>query len=735
MAQWTQTTEPYVKVHEIVKSAPLNPTVGEDLIIGVVLISDAGPSVPTLISGQKDFIKNFASKDISIDYLNSLKNLYEGTDRELPAQMWMNAYRLAGSNTMLVCRASKADNIYFSKAISVEDKNDYILRDGLLMKRMPNRFKFVLDIDSDNVDHDQDGWGIAVNGAGVLGNRTTDRGAQYDYYVDNLPDLIDQLNETSKFFSPSFEYYTDAKGENSITIDSDSTVEQKASVRSVIFEEVYLGSDFLDTSDSRYPEKGYQYIIPCTPDWESVERDKSKVIDLNSSDWSGFDEIPYYATNQYNSATNLSIRIRRFNHDAVVTKQLSDNDKTQLTKTGNSPYTVLTSVLDTFISGGTKEPSDEILDRDFFEIAVFDPSVNDEVSFFNVGSILGRGDMEVSEINDLISMIQFELPEDLHDLGLDYYDYTYTAEGHINKPQVFQNLTIDPTESKMLSVSDSDLKKALDQIILDEVYTTEGLCDLGNTELSYQNYMANYAVNDNYFYPISTVNSTNYMTIGTNISKISQNSYKLYASAPWDIDTGTFGWKYYASPAVLYWEAVSRNRRNKEEFRSILGQDGGIVQYQRPVTEFNKKTRQLLLSKKVNTVKWNIQTQAWNMNDNFTKQSENNIMSDEANSRLAIRIAKAMPRLLWQYIGRQISEVTCNDMKSTIDYFFKTVILPMSYTVEAYQVFCKYDEVLARQNKVNVVINVRFFRALKYVNVYDVLYDTGADISEPGYDA
>ena len=734
MAQWTQTTEPYVKVHEIVKSAPLNPTVGEDLIIGVVLISDAGPSVPTLISGQKDFIKNFASKDISIDYLNSLKNLYEGADKELPAQMWMNAYRLAGSNTMLVCRASKADNIYFSKAISVGDKNDYILRDGLLMKRMPNRFKFVLDIDSDNVDHDQDGWGIAVNGAGVLGNRTTDRGAQYDYYVDNLPDLIDQLNETSKFFSPSFEYYTDVRGENSITIDSDSTVEQKASVRSVIFEEVYLGSDFLDTSDSRYPETGYQYIIPCTPDWESVS-DESKVINLNSSTWSGFDEIPYYATNQYNSATNLSIRIRRFNHDAVVTKQLSDNDKAQLTEPGNSPYTVLTSVLDTFISGGTKEPGDEILDRDFFEIAVFDPSVNDEVSFFNVGSILGRGDMEVSEINDLISMIQFELPEDLHDLGLDYYDYTYTAEGHINKPQVFQNLTIDPTESKMLSVSDSDLKKALDQIILDEVYTTEGLCDLGNTELSYQNYMANYAINDNYFYPISTVNSTNYMTIGTNISKISQNSYKLYASAPWDIDTGTFGWKYYASPAVLYWEAVSRNRRNNEEFRSILGQDGGIVQYQRPVTEFNKKTRQLLLSKKVNTVKWNIQTQAWNMNDNFTKQSENNIMSDEANSRLAIRIAKAMPRLLWQYIGRQISEVTCNDMKSTIDYFFKTVILPMSYTVEAYQIFCKYDEALARQNKVNVVINVRFFRALKYVNVYDVLYDTGADISEPGYDA
>ena len=77
MAQWIQTNEPYIKVHEIVKSAPLNPTVGEDLIIGVVLISDAGPSVPTLINGQKEFLATYASGDISPEYLKSLQKLYE----------------------------------------------------------------------------------------------------------------------------------------------------------------------------------------------------------------------------------------------------------------------------------------------------------------------------------------------------------------------------------------------------------------------------------------------------------------------------------------------------------------------------------------------------------------------------------------------------------------------------------------------------------------------------------
>ena len=786
MAQWTQTNEPRILVHEIVKSAPQNPTVGEDLIIGVVLISDAGPSVPTLINGQKEFLATYASGDITQDYLKSLQKLYEGADKEIPSTMWANAYRLAGSNTMLVCRASKANNIYFSKPLVKGDLNDYILRDGLLLKKMPGSekvFKFVLDIDADNADHDQDGWGIAINGTGVLGNRTTDDGAQYDYYINNLPDLVDQLNETSKFFSPAYKYYTDVKCENEILIDADSSLEDRQRVVAVMFDEVYLGSYIIDTTDPRYPITGYQYILPCLPDWETVA-DTQKIIDLNSTGWSGFDEVPYYATNQFNSATTLKVRIRRFNHDAVINKTLSDNQKNELTAAGQSPYTVLTSVLDTYTKNGTQEPSAANLERDFFEIAVWDPSVNSEVSFFNVGNILGRGDMEVSEINSLISMIQLELPDDLHDLGLNYYgygsdDYTWNeyelAEGDQvagyvasvdelwqidgmvdgviygigtdaedatayykcaknGEDQLYANLTIDPTKYKILNVSDTDLKKALDQIAIDEVYITEGLCDLGNTEPSFQNYMANYAINNQYFYNISTINSTNYMTIGNGANRIPQDSYRLMMSSPWDIDSGSLGWKFYASPAVLYWETVSRNRRNNEEFRATLG-SSAIAQYQRPVTEFNKKTRQLLLSKKINTAKWNIQDQTWNWNQNLTRTADNSIMSEECNSRLGLRIAKAMPRLLWQYIGRQISQVTCDEIKSTIDYFFKTVILPMTYSCDSYRIFCPYDAALARQNKVHVVINVRFFRSLKEIEIWNSYFDAGMDIENPGYDA
>ena len=831
MAQWKETLEPYIKVQERIKSVTINPTAGEDLIIGCVVISDSGPTTPTLITSQKDFIKTYASGDVSKDYVEGLNQFYTGGDSTLASTIWSNGYRLAGSNTLLVSRASSAQGVNFVKPLikkttgGVQDNSTYVLRDGELLKRMDTPFKIVIDQGGiDAVDQIRDGWAINVAGVGVFGNLTDDEGPLYDYYVDNIPDLIDKLNETSKFFCPDYSFWSgiavatdddtpevpDGDGHSSVRIDINTT--DKASVKTVYLKEVYLAAHFLDKTEPGL-EFGFTNLVIAEPEWSDPTQG---MIDLNAI--TDFEADPYYAINVFNSASDLKVRIRRFNHDAVVARELSNSQKASLDENGPSPYTVLTNVLDTYTNSGSREPSSTVLNRDFFEVAIWDASMNsDEASFFNVGNIVGRGDITTTELMNMLSMIQLELPEDLHDLGLNYFDYDpdnlswvklsddritpeledrfitdpepnkeqelpspndprytlgsitrvwrgqtrltntlatdnqgnpildndgnqvfleekvyeYYELSYNGQVQSFADVRINPSDTAILRVNDAALKRALDLIELDEVYTVEGLCDLGNTEPSFQSYMANMAINSNYFYPISTAKSTNYMTIGNAASKISQDSYKLYLSSPWDIDTGTLGWKFYCSNAVLYWEAVSRNRRNNEEFRGILGQVGGIVQYQNPMTEFNKKTRQLLLSKKINTVLWNVATQSWNMNDNYTKQTENTIMNDDGNSRLGIRISKAMPTILRQFIGRKITDRLCKDVWEAIDRFFKYTILPMEYTVDAYQIFCDYDEELARQNKIKVVINVRFSRSLKYINVVDNFFDVGMDISSP----
>lgn len=827
MATWTQTLEPYIKVQERVKTVAQNPTAGESLIIGAVFISDAGPCTPTLITGQSEFLATYASQDMSQDYIESLNKFYEGDDSTLASTMWKNAYRLAGSNTMLMVRASKASDIAYVKPLNSSEENTdkWIVRDGEVLKGV-NSFKIVIDNSGDSASHANDGWSISINGVGIFGNRVTDDGAQYDFLVQSLPELVDSLNETTRFFSPKYTFYYDADGANYGKCIHDKPYKvgdvTYDKIVTVLFDEVYLGANILDKTDTRCPDGKY-YLLTETEDEGHVQL----AIDLNDSAWSGFEPAENYAVNAYNSASNLKVRIRRFNHDAVVPKEISPVPS-DVVPTGNSPYEVLTAILDSATGKGSHDVDEEFRKRDFYEVAVVDPSVGEGALFFNVGNITGRGDIEASELNSLLKMIQLVLPDDLRDLDLNYYDYetdnkewvenreivvkgavdTYSQlprsgvskgdiywvrqdgddmakgayiyegglswgwygvikkavsskdglwkKGETSDPepeigdiwwvteegcaymysvngihQAYADLSIDTEDTSILNVSEADLKRALDLITQDEVYTTEGLCDLGNTSLSFQSYMANIAINDNYFYPISTVNSTNYMTIGNSATKLPQDSYKLYMSAPWDIDSASVGYKFYASPSVLYWEAVARNRRNNREFAPLFGQTNGLVPYARPVCEFNKKQRQLLLSRKVNTVFWNVPTQSWNMNDNYTKQSENTIMNDEGNSRLMIRISKAMPTLLRQFIGKRISEKLCADVVNVIEYWFKTVILPMEYSCDAYEIFCDYDEALARQNKIKVVVNVRYQRALKFIEVYNNAFDVGMDITNP----
>ena len=884
MAEWKQTLEPYIKVQERVMTAALNPTVGEDLIVGVAFISDAGPSTPTLITSQKDFLATYASGEVNKEYLAKLDEMYDSKSSglsSLASTMWTNAYRLAGSTGLLCVRAAKSDNIFYAKPLDLDggEDNTFILKDGELLKKMESRnIRLFIDKTEDEAaDHNDDGWSINVRGVGRFGNRVTDNGAQYDYFAANLEELIEKLNETSKFFATeyTFEKATDDK--------KFAPVADPAEADAVHLETVYLASHFLEEDFEEEGDKACWNMDFA--EWDSsAENPEQQVItdSINEDTYSGFEESGYFALNTYNSKSNIKIRIRRFNHDAVTSKSI--DAQTDLTPNGPSPWTVLPGPIKLFAENQT----DYIKSRDFFEIAVLDPGISSNVSFFNIGHIPGRGDIEdISELNDLLNMISLELPDDLHDLDLNYYgfseddnswveseevaapsyiisnessldnisepsinavagligsidsgsgegwykgsvitsvsapeasdlsddekesaelvpsipsdsdlvasdagkifkilvegsedEYKYykvvvsitkswvpynpgeienSAEvissmpdgddavdgkvifvGHIAKyfryeangrSQIFADLKCS---DDILKISDGDLLKAIDKIQENEVYIVEGLCDLGNTNPAFQSYLTNLADSEdgNYFYPISTINSTNYMTIGNSAAKLSKDSYKLYLSAPWDIDTSTLGFRFEASPSVIYWEGVSQNYRAGRPYASLFGQTYGKVNYQRPVCEFNKKQRQLLLSKKVNTVMWNTNSQIWQMNDNYTKQSENTIMNDEGNVRMGIHIAKVQNQLLAQFIGKKITPRLCADVRSIEEYWLNTNIMSLDGNrPEAFQVFCEYDADLARQNKIKVVINIRFSRALKYVNVLNRYFDTGMDIS------
>lgn len=598
MAQWKETLEPYVKVIESVKTASLNPSAGGDLILGAVLISDSGPAEPTLITSQRQFLEVYAAEELTKNYVKSLDSLYTSDPgSSLASTMWLNAYRLAGSASLLVCRASRANDIIYIQPLN-EDGHDYIIKDSEILKSVP-KFKFVIDSKSSI----KDGWAIAVNGVGVFGTYVDDSGPRYDYKTNNLVELIEELNKTDKFYSPSYEFFLDeeCKPEDRW---SESSGKDPVAVK---FEEVYLAPNFLDRSiltDDHEDWKnmsevsaGLAYILAaepeCSLEFTEALGETQDLLNLNSEKYSGFTPFKYYASNLYNTKTELKVRIRRFNHSAVTPKSVNGNE---------SPWIVDEKVIANLGNNSI---------YDFYEFAIFDPSISTEWSLFNVGNYPGRGDITIEELKESLGMIHLNLPSDLLELGLNYYGYTgddaswekvkdydsyeFNKEGEFVDGEKSYAIKISPEalpndakvgdryvvgagsyalyefianpefphselninlsinkNSALLQISDNDIKSAWDKIEDDERYVVEGFADLGCTYTGIQNYIANIAVNSNYFYAFSLANTTNYMTIANSASKMAVKSHKLYAAAPWDYDDGTVGFQFAVSPSTIY---------------------------------------------------------------------------------------------------------------------------------------------------------------------------------------
>ena len=970
MAQWKETLEPYIKVYERIKTTTIVPTAGEDLIIGATIISDSGPSYPVLITSQREFLNTFASQDITKDYVEGLNKFYDDGTSDVASTMWLNAYRLAGSTNMLIVRATKGADMNYVVPAGVGDNGEYIIRDGQLLKHV-SAFCLVEDRLGGNSSPHESGWAISVNEIGIIGNLMSDDGPVYEYFAADLRELVEYLNSTSKFFSPNYEFYV---WKNNTFTAFDENVDAKPDL--VKFKEVYLAKHFLYEEgfgssktnaswgtgtgvgtgrDYGTKADGLAYLLATKAgDGDTVttmtgtnnDFAATDLVDLNSGDYSGWtgssNNKECYFINTYNSNSDIKVRIRRFNHDAVV---LRDDIKPTIYESDPSPYDVLTDVITQFegtLTNGTTAAKQRILERDFYEVAVLDPSLDKDPLSFCVGNIPGRGDLTLDELNDTLKMINlhFDKMEDLElgyynpenassgnggsgqgnqstpshpsipgngngtvwntvdwpDIGTEpggtsktqellntggltliseddlpnysapvgtivgvigssseirentYYvpvrqnvenineididnhtlrsgtysefsgytpgnnDVVYPTSGdglefhkgnlvklvdiseekyaatdglttfiHLNVGrenftstpeengksyvavrgydfndddveddivlytlsynnssaggnQIFRNLGINTDFTSLLNVTPGDLMRSISSITEDEVYTTEGLTDLGNTDITFQTYLCNMAKNENYFYPISTLYSTNYLAIANYRTRLAQDSHKLYTSAPWDIDSGTVGFKFHACPSVIYWEAVSRNRSMNREFASVFGfSSNGQVLYTNPVTEFTKKQRQLLLSKQVNTVMWNTQNQTWNMNDCYTMTSENHILNEDGNSRLFIRINKAIPTLLRPLIGRKLNNSTYADAETILKYWFERTILTMQYSVSDYKVTIANleanDDQARRQNKMYVLVECLFARSMKYVIVYSDALDMGMEFT------
>lgn len=562
MAKWNQTDEPNVKVIESVKETPLNIDAGGDLIIGGVIRTTAGPLTPTYIAGKKSLLDTFTVNG----------ELTADDDITL-----LNAYRLAGTNSLLLCRASGLNGCIYLREIKESDLNEYVYKQGEILKK-------VTEV-SISITEDTKPWKVDIEGVGTMG-----KDPSADLYVATLTALVSQLNETDKFHIPNDSYLLSEDG------------------KKLTFRDIFTSSNPFITSHD-----------PSDEGFDNVELTISNSFSLKN-----------YVMNMNSTAGTLDITI-------------------------------------------TKTTSDDGLDRVIYQIDTVDGT---EEQTFVIGTDKEDGEITLEDFNELYGdIIQIVCPD-----GLDSISFPTNGSG---KEAIHIDLKI-PSTSNLLATSDRDYQKAWDLIQTEERYVVEGFCDLGECNTANQNYIAAAARSLNAFYPISPCRAVNYMVIANHFSKITAgaNDMVLYKIAPWDEDDGTLGFEFDCSPAVLYWERVAINRSNNNEFAAVMGEIRGVVSPVHLATEFNRKEREMLLTKRINTIFNDMALDSIYINDCYTAQANKNIMQEENNVRMKIRISRAMPVLLSQFRGRQSNVKTWNEVTEVIDYWFKSTILPMNYTIK-----------------------------------------------------
>ena len=150
-------------------------------------------------------------------------------------------------------------------------------------------------------------------------------------------------------------------------------------------------------------------------------------------------------------------------------------------------------------------------------------------------------------------------------------------------------------------------------------------------------------------------------------------------------------------------------------------------------TDFKKSERQLLLTKKINTVFYDINIDRIYINDSYTATTDDNIRKEENIERAIIHISKAMPTLLKQFKGRINSSRTRKEVEAVIDFWFKFHMIPISGDlIDEYRIICDETETLnppeeQRANKLNVCIQTRLRNSIKFITVFNQAFPIGVE--------
>jgi len=141
----------------------------------------------------------------------------------------------------------------------------------------------------------------------------------------------------------------------------------------------------------------------------------------------------------------------------------------------------------------------------------------------------------------------------------------------------------------------------------------------------------------------------------------------------------------------------------------------------------------LNLGSPVNYINFNNRTNNYYLNDNWTHQRADDVMSEDQNRRLVNKINRDIKRNMDQFITRQNNAATRSQVVDMVNNYFQTEIMTKNYPPEAYEVICNSKnngEEVGRAKQLKLKIRCRLYNTIKYIDVLDEIYPIGVEFGK-----
>jgi hypothetical protein len=286
-----------------------------------------------------------------------------------------------------------------------------------------------------------------------------------------------------------------------------------------------------------------------------------------------------------------------------------------------------------------------------------------------------------------------------------------------------------------LSRNPAYLMAALSDLEDQTLYDIEAIAPFGITNPQFVLRYLYVGQTNKWFAPFDVpYTATNAKAIEMYMRSITHNSSNAYAIGPFDKNVSLTGWRNYIAASTLYWERVMANKSQNREFAPVFDQETGVIELTNPVKMLGKEDREYLLnlSKPVNYAIFDQRTNIYYINDNYTYQSEIDIMSEEMNRRMVNKLNKGIHRLMQRFKAKVNTVSTRNNVVHLIKYYIDNTFMTQEFKPEAYEIICDESNNtpdIIRANQLKVTVRVRLYNSIKYIEVLNEVYPIGVDFN------